>query len=203
MQAGYVLQVTASAADWERTMTARIGEAIKDLRNELGMSAQKLSGRLAELGLDMSRASISALENGKRPYVTVTEVMLFARALNTSPIALIFPGLDYDEQVEVLPREKRSQLAGVFWFCGEYAYLEDSGLTDDPKTYAANLRALRLSRYLFEERGQMTTIDANLAIANSSDVNQIKLLTSTRARTAKTLAELENSLQAEIERRGG
>ncbi len=197
------MQVTASAADWERTMTARIGEAIKDLRNELGMSAQKLSGRLAELGLDMSRASISALENGKRPYVTVTEVMLFARALNTSPIALIFPGLDYDEQVEVLPREKRSQLAGVFWFCGEYAYLEDSGLTDDPKTYAANLRALRLSRYLFEERGQMTTIDANLAIANSSDVNQIKLLTSTRARTAKTLAELENSLQAEIERRGG
>ena len=192
-----------SAAEWERGLTTRIGQAIQRLRGEQGLSAQRLSDRLAELGLDMSRASISALENGKRPYVTVGEVMLIARALNTSPIALIFPGLDYDERIDLLPDTKNTQLGGVFWFSGEFAYTEPGSLTDDPKLSSDNLRLLRLSRYLFEERGQMSNIEAQLAIANSSDENQIKLLTATRTRTAKTVAELTDSRRAEVERRGG
>ncbi len=197
------MQVTPSAADWERTMTTRIGAAIKTLRNLQDMSAQKLSDRLTELGLDISRASISALENGRRPYITVTEVMLFARALNTSPIALIFPGPRYADTTEVLPNVDRIELSAVRWFAGDYVVLDDSDLTDDRRLYAANLRALRLSRYLADGQAQAANVEAELAIANSTDVDRIKMLTTMRDNSAKMLAELDTSLQEEIERRGG
>ena len=202
MQWGYVLQVTPSAADWERTAAARIGEAIKGLRNDQGMSAQKLSERLADLGLDISRASISALENGRRP-VSVTEVMLFARALNTSPIALIFPGLDYGETIEALPAVQRTQRDAVAWFCATNPYMADPALTDDPKLYHSNTALLDLSRQQAELRVQLAITTSEIAIANSDDVNQIKALTMLREGAVKTLAEVESRLRTELDRRGG
>ena len=203
MQRGYVLQVTPSASAWERTATARIGDAIRGLRHEQGLSAQKLSERLAELGLNISRASISALENGSRPYVTVTEVMLFARALNTSPITLIFPGLDYSETIEALPAVQRTQRDAAAWFCTATVLMTDPGFTDDPKLYRSNTRLLGLSRHEAELRAQVSMADSELAIVNSDDVNQIKALTLLRERGAKALAEVEIRLQTELERRGG
>jgi transcriptional regulator with XRE-family HTH domain len=58
----------------------------------VGMSAQQLADRTAELGMPVSRPVIADLENGRRRYVTTTELIALAQALRaTSPLDLLYP----------------------------------------------------------------------------------------------------------------
>lgn len=109
---------------WEAEQAKRIGAAVKLLRGD--RTAQWLAARTEEIGVKMTRQTITDLENGRRRYVTTAELAVLAHALNTAPMALLYPGPDYGEFLDVLPGRQDRQIRAVQWFSGE----RDHGYTD-------------------------------------------------------------------------
>lgn len=137
---------------WEVEQAHRIGREVQRLRKAAGLTAQQLGGRAEELGLKMTRQAISDLENGRRRYVTTAELTILAAALNTSPVALVYPG-PYQSAVEILPGRNTGQFNAAEWFSGVYSYLGSDGLgaPEDPvELWRANTETLRLWRELDE-----------------------------------------------------
>ncbi|WP_078309191.1 MULTISPECIES: helix-turn-helix domain-containing protein [unclassified Mycobacterium] len=85
---------------WAEDQAAQIAAEVRRLRGK--RSAQWLSDRTAELGHTVTRSVITDLENGRRKYVTIAELIVLAAALNTYPIALLYPP-PYGEPVRILP----------------------------------------------------------------------------------------------------
>ena len=133
--------------DWPAAQTARIGQAIRQLRKDQNRSAQQVADRTKELGYEVTRTAITDLEIGRRKNVTIAELTMLARALNTSPTALMFPG-PYYETVEVLPGLEVQELRAVQWFSGLLSGPTEHlrRLTDDRAEYNRNLKRLRLAR---------------------------------------------------------
>lgn len=67
-------------------------------------SAQWLADKTGELGYQVSRTTISDLENGRRRYVTTAELVVLALALDTAPIALMYPGPYFDRKIRLAPK---------------------------------------------------------------------------------------------------
>lgn len=82
-------------------MAVAAGE-VRRYRAMRGMSAQQLADRCTELGVPIKRSVLANFESGRRPIVSVPELMVFAEALGVPPIRLLFP-LGYQDEVEVLP----------------------------------------------------------------------------------------------------
>lgn len=83
----------SSGLDGPGRINQSFGERLARLRRRQGLSAQQLSHRLAMLGHDLSRASISQTERGART-VTLADLLAVAQALNVPPVQLM---LDFDE----------------------------------------------------------------------------------------------------------
>jgi transcriptional regulator with XRE-family HTH domain len=62
---------------------------VKARRQELGLSAEALARTCTEQGFPMKRSTLANLEVGRREDVSVGELLAFARALKTTPIALL------------------------------------------------------------------------------------------------------------------
>lgn len=91
--------------EWSESLSRQIVEEIKRRRGALGLRAQDVSDRAAELGIHMPRGVIARLESGDRKQLSVAELLTFALALDVPPILLIAP-IDSDQtaqQVEVRP----------------------------------------------------------------------------------------------------
>src|SRR5260370_22197613 len=86
--------------DWGEQQASRVAREITRLRGS--NSAQWLSDRTDELGHRVSRSVIADMENGRRRYITAAELIVLAAALETAPVALLYPA-PYDESVEYLP----------------------------------------------------------------------------------------------------
>ncbi|MBB5162494.1 hypothetical protein [Mycobacterium sp. AZCC_0083] len=114
--------------------------------------------------MKMTRQTITDLENGRRRYVTTAELAVLAAALNTAPIALLYPG-PYNQQIEVLPGvDWPRQIDAAQWFSG----IQEHGWTDRVSRpgeskgaggaesaqmradYRKNIRELRLWRELLD-----------------------------------------------------
>jgi transcriptional regulator with XRE-family HTH domain len=63
---------------------------VRSLRDQQGVSAQTLSDRCHDLGIEVSRGSIANRENGRGGDVSVSELVAFARALDV-PVAALLP----------------------------------------------------------------------------------------------------------------
>jgi hypothetical protein len=93
------------------------------------------------------------MENGRRRFVTVAELVMFAKALNTSPVALVYSGEPdgYDLSVEVSPGSNQTQIDAAQWFSGlletHYATRGDAESADE---YDQNLKRLRTWREFWE-----------------------------------------------------
>ncbi|MCH4210059.1 helix-turn-helix domain-containing protein [Bifidobacterium sp.] len=75
------------------TLSARVAK----YRRDAGFaSAEKLADKIMEDGAPdtFKRSTVRSIENGRKPDVTVTELLLLAKALNISPIMLI---VDFDD----------------------------------------------------------------------------------------------------------
>ena len=84
------------------------------------MSAEKLAERCAELGMpSLSRIVITKLENGRRPTVSVAELMIFAQALEIPPLMLLFPIGQSDLDCEIAPDRELSPWDAALWFMGQ------------------------------------------------------------------------------------
>lgn len=127
-------------------MTERIGRAIKALRGKR-RSAQWLADRTEELGYPIGRATVSEIETGRRRSVTVAELLILARALNTSPASLLLPDPsdEVTNLVEILPGNERTGFQATQWFSGERAIsdLEPRQAAQDRGEYAENTKLLR------------------------------------------------------------
>lgn len=140
--------------DWEERQAHRIGTEVRRLRGK--RSAQSISQRTAELGCEVSRAVISDLEVGRRRYVTVTELVVLALALETAPVALMYPH-PYWEEIEAWPTKALPPVPKVWaaqWFSGLIRTTEPIPFTDqlfsmpitEALNYDANLKALERAR---------------------------------------------------------
>jgi transcriptional regulator with XRE-family HTH domain len=115
------------AKTWELNLAERIGEAVQARRKALGLTAQQLAERTAELGYPITRVAISKIEGNKRAgKFDVAEWLVLAEALDIPPALLLFP--DYpDGTVLGLPGNERKSVAAVWWVSGTRARIGSSG----------------------------------------------------------------------------
>lgn len=71
-------------------VAAAVGGNVERIRHIRNMTGKDLSGKLADLGVSMSVATVSEIERSKRK-VSVNELLVLAVALNTSIIDLLMP----------------------------------------------------------------------------------------------------------------
>ena len=111
--------MTDSEQDWPAGLAASIGKQVSALRKKRGLSAQQLAEVLkSQVGVDMKRPVINALERGDRKSVGITEVMALAYALRVSPLLLVFP-VGKVQDLEVLPGVITDTWSAAKWFTGE------------------------------------------------------------------------------------
>ncbi|GAA4630045.1 hypothetical protein GCM10023196_053790 [Actinoallomurus vinaceus] len=85
------------------------------------MSAQQLADACATLGFPLQRSVLANLENGRRPTLNLSELLVLARALKAPPILLVFP-LGEADRVEVVPGHELDTWEAVKWFAGEMPF---------------------------------------------------------------------------------
>ena len=103
--------------DWPRSWTRVVGAAIRGRRNQLGMSAEDLSEACGRRGLEIQRAVLSNLENGRREGITVHQLVIIAAALHVPPLALLFPS--GSELIECWPGQRMSWDQCMVSFAGD------------------------------------------------------------------------------------
>ena len=141
--------------NWAEEQASRIAAEVRRLRRP--RSAQWLADRTAELGYTVTRAVIADLENGRRKYITTAELMVLARALNTTPIALLYPDPLSNDSIEMLPGWKASKTVALQWFSGEVDVPSPS-VCDDSDEYRGNLEAIVAARRVSELEEQKLTL---------------------------------------------
>lgn len=136
--------------DWAESQAAVIAQEVRRLRGK--RSAQWLSDQTQELGYVVSRSVITDLENGRRKYVTTAELVVLARALNTIPIALMFPP-QYGASFVVLPNMVNpvSGILALQWFSGALSEEEVFRIFGgDIDEIRENCRPVRLVREMWD-----------------------------------------------------
>lgn len=129
-------------ANWSEANARRIGESVKARRTELGMSAQAVSDRTAELGFHLGRGTIARMETGARGgKFDVSELFILAQALNISPVALLWADAA-DTRVELLPEVEGTAGSGYEWTVGDRV-LDDGTMAEEAAHQSVRLQALR------------------------------------------------------------
>jgi transcriptional regulator with XRE-family HTH domain len=135
------------AKDWAADHAQRVGRELKRLRGR--RSGQWLSDRTSELGYRVPRTTISELENGKRKYVSTAELAILARALDTAPVALLYPA-PYRGEIDVLPDQSSTAWSAAEWFSGMTDGALRIAFADDVESYDRNLAPLRAAARISE-----------------------------------------------------
>lgn len=137
---------TNDAADsWANEIAERIGVGVRLRRVELGLSAQGVADRTVEIGFPITRGTVSKIENNnRRGKIEVIELLTLAKALQTSPVALLWHDAA-DAPANVFPYVEGSAGLGLEWTTGDRAILTGHGWDDSEEAdrQAARLRALR------------------------------------------------------------
>lgn len=137
------MRVDPQKPDWSRRMTSLVGQRLRERRSRLGLSAQEVSTRTADLGHEVKRALIADMENGRRPVLPVADLLVLAEALAMPPMMLLFPPVLGDD-VEPLPGVASSSSSVLDWMEG-LAPLP-SMESDDGGVWVSAARPLRRRR---------------------------------------------------------
>jgi transcriptional regulator with XRE-family HTH domain len=103
--------------EWSADLTRSIAKNVRRYRKAKDWSARELAETCTILGFDIPRTAVSDLENGRRLFITVSELLMLARALEVSPIDLVFPQ-DREEPVRVSPAELLDSFEAGQWWSG-------------------------------------------------------------------------------------
>ncbi|MEU3898815.1 helix-turn-helix transcriptional regulator [Streptomyces sp. NPDC045251] len=103
---------------WPSRIGTAVAAEVRRHRHAQGMSAQQLADRCAALGLPLGRSVIANFESGRRPTVSVPELLVLAYALGVPPLALLFPA-GREATVEPLPDRTAPTWDALRWFTGE------------------------------------------------------------------------------------
>lgn len=77
--------------DGAEPLTAVVAARVKEVRRKRGWSAERLAAEMAKVGVPWTRMVVTKLETGRRPSVSLTEVLALAYVLGVAPIHLIVP----------------------------------------------------------------------------------------------------------------
>lgn len=111
------------------TPSAVIAAQIRKRREQLGLNREQLAERCATHGApQLTHAAITNIETGRpdkagkrRRDVSVEELLVLARALDASPLLMMFP-IGRQDEVEVLPGQSVDTWAGLRWFTGQAGF---------------------------------------------------------------------------------
>lgn len=140
--------VDEEAKAWQLAIAERVGKAVQEYRQRFGLTAQAFAARTAELGYPISRVAISKIESNKRAgKMDLAELIVLAAAMNTPPVALLYPALP-DGEVDLLPDRPVRSVVAARWFSGEISRASIDATTDPDRMddERANMRRLQLSR---------------------------------------------------------
>ncbi|MFI6910076.1 helix-turn-helix domain-containing protein [Nonomuraea sp. NPDC050394] len=130
----------ASPDDWSVAYTRTVAGNIRAHRERRRMSVQALADRCTALGYPLERTNLNKLESGGRASMSVAELLVLARALDTPPMLLLVPL--HDEPVEILPGVEAPAAEAAAWLDGT-APAPDA---DDTEAGEERRDALRLLR---------------------------------------------------------
>jgi transcriptional regulator with XRE-family HTH domain len=154
--------------EWSADLTRSIAKNLRRYRKAKRWSARELSETCDILGLPIPRTTISDLENGRRLFLDVAELLILARALEVSPVDLVFPQ-DRGERVRLSPEEPCTVTKAAQWWKGAkeagVAPLAMSGYTrrhgDDPESlFDQHERLVKGIRYCYRYVDSAPTLDA-------------------------------------------
>lgn len=145
-------------ADWAQEVAFTVATQVRTLRGKV--STQKLSERTKELGYEVTRSVLSDLENGRRRHITVPELIVLARALNTTPLALLYPDPVNGDDIDMLPAIRTTQAVALQWFSAlvDSPSLLGDVVCDDRDAYAKNTKPIELARQIWELDGQRAAL---------------------------------------------
>ncbi|MEV0912706.1 helix-turn-helix transcriptional regulator [Streptomyces sp. NPDC049967] len=101
--------------DWSVRLGRRMAGEVRRYRTMRGLSAQQLSDRCAEIGMPIARSVLANFESGRRPTLSVAELLVLAEALKVQPTSLVFP-VGYEPTVEVLPGFEDDTFEAAGWW---------------------------------------------------------------------------------------
>lgn len=105
--------------EWRSRLVQAVAQQVRRRRLELGLSVQKLADICAEqYGLPIKRSVLANFEGGRRPALSVVELIVLARILAIPPVELLFP-VGREDQAEVLPGTSADSWEALKWFTGE------------------------------------------------------------------------------------
>lgn len=103
-----------------RPLVRQLGDNVRRLRKDCGLSLAEVSSRMGALGVPLSLNGISKVELGNRE-LGLDEIAALARALDVAPLQVIFP-IGLEPVVELLPGASVATWAAAKWFTGEAAF---------------------------------------------------------------------------------
>jgi transcriptional regulator with XRE-family HTH domain len=131
---------------------------------------------------------ISELENGKRAYISTTELIVLAAALNVAPVALLYPA-PYEEEIEVLPGVRMLTIAAAERFSGNI----DPLMFDHDEEFVSNMLELSRARQLREIQRSRRNLAEQLKITGDVIPGSVReTLQVEHARLSKLYAELRS-----------
>jgi transcriptional regulator with XRE-family HTH domain len=106
---------------WQKRLSDQTVTEILRYRDLRGLTNDELRRRLGNLGWDLTRDSLASILSAKRKSMPVTDVLLFAHALNVPPAALVFP-TSTNEPTPLWPGDEPKLYAykDVQWFSGSF-----------------------------------------------------------------------------------
>lgn len=102
---------------WSVELTRNIGRQIRYWRRQRKLTTQRLSDLTAKIGQRIPPTVLTNLEHQRRDYVSVSELLLIAAALNVPPVLLIAP-IGQTEEIESLPANHTSPWRIRGWLMG-------------------------------------------------------------------------------------
>lgn len=120
------------AEEWRAALVRAVAQQVRRRRLEVGLSVQKVADICTdEYGVPMKRSVLANFEGGRRPALSVVELLALARILAIPPAELLFP-VGRERDVEVLPGERTDPWTALKWFNGESDRLpSDTEFTQD------------------------------------------------------------------------
>jgi transcriptional regulator with XRE-family HTH domain len=183
-------KIDVAAKAWQKDMAERVGRAVQTRRRELKMTAAALAKRCAELGYPISRVAIGKIESNHREgKFDLAELVTLSAALDTAPIALLYPS-PHRKEVRLTPHWEMPEVWAAQWFSGLIYGLSDvpysamtrpatvtapaviapgaaslslTGSAPNVTAYNRSLRQLRRARQRLELEERRNTLRRNLA----------------------------------------
>jgi transcriptional regulator with XRE-family HTH domain len=180
----------AQQSDWAAALAAGIGERVARYRRERGLTAARLADAMTHAGAPMTRQILANLEGGRRPSVSLAELLALSHVLRVPFVALV---VDYGHQEAAVLQSNAPPVLmehAVNWLqCGDvtasagkafaaWLYATEitrdysAWLTEKPEASAEEREHVRSRAALARQNARMHGLDLPAPPMNAQDVDR-------------------------------